>query len=474
MISRVIAAAERTNRASSSLPSFFSSWRMISMLASSPLYGTRAIDMAARDGELRIFTVAGEVSGDAIASRLMASLRILSPFPVRFAGVGGALMHKEGLKSLFPMEDISVMGLWELLPYLNKIRRRLKETVEAAISFQPHVVVTVDSKGFSFRFLRQLKARSDCKQSALHVHYVAPSFWAWKGGEARLKGLREFVDHLLCILPFEEEVCRANGLPATYVGHPMLEDHVHLNEEMDGSVAKWKVQRNGDGFRQEHGLSPGATVITLLPGSRLQEVKRMLPIFSKTVEQLKDTFTDLSTIIPLAPNRQVETYINREIQSWPVPNVLISGSSLSKKYDAFSASRAALCTSGTAVMELLLAGLPCVVAYRAHILTEWLIRYRTMLKCISLPNILLNSPIIPEVLFQECTPNNLSMALSNIMLDEAAHEQQRAAAMEVFELLWPSKGNPGSSLIQELGSSLPSCCPSMVAASTILHSVVKQ
>ncbi|KAH7688862.1 Glycosyl transferase family 19 protein [Dioscorea alata] len=210
--------------------------------------------MAARDGELRIFAVSGEVSGDAIASRLMSSLRILSPFPVRFAGVGGALMHKEGLESLFPMEDISVMGLWELLPYLNKIRKRLKETVEAAISFQPHVVVTVDSKGFSFRFLTQLK---DCEQNALRVHYVAPSFWAWKGGEARLKGLHEFVDHLLCILPFEEEVCRANGLPATYVGHPMLEDHAHLNEEMDSSVTKWKVQGNGEGFRQEHGLSPG-------------------------------------------------------------------------------------------------------------------------------------------------------------------------------------------------------------------------
>ncbi|KAJ0986765.1 hypothetical protein J5N97_005121 [Dioscorea zingiberensis] len=470
MISRGIVAAEKGNHAS--LWSF-SPWRMISVCASS-LRGSRAIDMAARDGELRVFAVAGEVSGDSIASRLMSSLRSLSPFPVRFAGVGGALMNKEGLKSLFPIEDISVMGLWELLPHLNKIRKRLKETVEEAILFQPHVVVTVDSKGFSFRFLRQLKARTTLEESALRVHYVAPSFWAWKGGETRLKGLHEIVDHMLCILPFEEEICRANGLAATYVGHPMLEDHAHLNGGLDAAITKWKVQGNGDGFRLEHGLSPGATVITLLPGSRLQEVKRMLPIFLKTVERLKDTFADLSTIIPIAPNHQVEMYINSEVQTWPVSNILVSGSSLSKKYDAFSASSAALCTSGTAVMELLLAGLPCVVAYRAHILTEWLIRYRTRLKYISLPNILLNSPIIPEVLFHECTSNSLSMALSNIMLDEAARELQQSSAAKVFELLWPPKGDVCSSLLKEPGSSVPNCCPSMLAASTILHSVEKQ
>ncbi|CAK9141524.1 unnamed protein product [Ilex paraguariensis] len=137
------------------------------------------------------------------------------------------MMSNQGLKSLFPMEDISVMEIWELLPHLNKLRVNLKQTMEAALLFKPHVVVTVDSKGFSFRFLKQLRARYD--QQALvclppHFHYSAPSFWAWKGGEKRLKALSEFIDHVFCILPFEEEVCKVHGLAATFVGHPMLED----------------------------------------------------------------------------------------------------------------------------------------------------------------------------------------------------------------------------------------------------------
>ncbi|RVX08424.1 putative lipid-A-disaccharide synthase, mitochondrial [Vitis vinifera] len=139
------------------------------------------IDMAAKDGELRVFIVSGEVSGDTIGSRLMASLKGISPFPIRFAGVGGPMMSKQGLKPLFPMEDIAM---------------RLKETIKAAFLFQPHVVLTIDSKGFSFRFLKQLRARYSQQGlvSPVHHHFVAPSFWAWKGGEARLKGLTEFVD----------------------------------------------------------------------------------------------------------------------------------------------------------------------------------------------------------------------------------------------------------------------------------------
>ncbi|KAA8550890.1 hypothetical protein F0562_002574 [Nyssa sinensis] len=231
------------------------------------------MDMAAKDGELRVFIVAGEVSGDTLGSRLMASLKKLSPCPVRFVGVGGSMMCKQGLKSLFPMEDIAVMGIWELLPHLNKFRVKLKETIEDALLFRPHVAVTVDSKGFSFRLLKQLRARYGEQGLVCPplFHYVAPSFWAWKGGEARLKGLSEFVDHVLCILPFEEEVCRLNGLAATFVGHPVLEDVLELNLGKDTAENEWKVGGNSEEFRSQYGIPSGATIITLLPGSRLQE-----------------------------------------------------------------------------------------------------------------------------------------------------------------------------------------------------------
>ncbi|GKD59829.1 probable lipid-A-disaccharide synthase, mitochondrial [Tanacetum coccineum] len=188
------------------------------------------VDLASKEGEMRIFLVAGEVSGDIIGSRLMSALKKLSPYPIRFAGVGGSMMEKHGLNSLFPIEDIAVMGIWELLPHLNKFQVRLKETVEVATLFRPHAVVTIDSKGFSFRLLKQLKA---------------PSFWAWKGGEARLNGLSEFIDHVLCILPFEEETCRSHGVAATFVGHPVLEDILDLSMVDVANGTGWVTGQNG-------------------------------------------------------------------------------------------------------------------------------------------------------------------------------------------------------------------------------------
>ncbi|KAK9133159.1 hypothetical protein Scep_012687 [Stephania cephalantha] len=459
------------------------------------------VEMAAKEGELRVFMVAGEVSGDAIASRLMSSLKKLSPLPPRFSGVGGSLMSKEGLQSLFPMEDIAVMGIWELLPHLYKIRTKLKMAIEAALLFQPHVVVTVDAKGFSFHFLRQLRAR--CKQrglaSALHFHYVAPSFWAWKGGEARLKGLKEFVDHLFCILPFEEEVCRRNGLAATFVGHPIVEDALDLNSALEGNSgipSEQMVQGDDEGVRKKYEPSSGGkplasqdtcfrysyvpyfcafsmlimaegALITLLPGSRLQEVSRMLPIFSKTVELLKDVVPDLMTVIPVAPNKHVENYVCRATQTWPVSNSLVLGASSHLKYNTFKASRAALCTSGTAALELQLARLPCVIAYRAHFLTELFIRYKAKIPYISLPNILLNSAVIPEVLFNACTPKNLAKSLLEVIRMQDIREKQMDAAAKVLQLLSPSERTAGLFGSQE--SRFRNYTPCMIAASTILH-----
>ncbi|KAI5565669.1 hypothetical protein BDE02_14G137500 [Populus trichocarpa] len=398
------------------------------------------VDMGDKDGELRVFMVAGEVSGDSIASRLMASLKKLSPLPIRFSGVGGPRMSKEGLESLFPMEDISVMGMWELLPHLNKFRVRLKETIEGAILFQPHVVVTVDSKGFSFRLLKQLRARYGWQElnGPLHFHYVAPSFWAWKGGEARLKGLANFVDHILCILPNEEAVCKLNGLDATFVGHPVLEDIFEFNLGKQASPHDLKIEGNSEDFRRKYALSSGAAVISLLPGSRLQE--------------------------------HVENYIDGVIRKWPVPAILIPGGHQHLKYDAFSASRIALCTSGTVAMELQLARLPCVVAYRAHILTEWYIQYKAKIPYISLPNILTDSAIIPEALFQACTPTNLASLLMKLMHNKRLQEEQIVAAENVIKLLFPSE-RIINNLEEQRGWKFPNCTPSMIASSTILSHV---
>ncbi|KAM3697086.1 hypothetical protein ACB098_06G087500 [Castanea mollissima] len=431
--------------------------------------GRSVLDMAAKDGELRVFIVSGEVSGDSIGSRLMVSLKKLCPLPIRFSGVGGSMMSRQGLISLFPMEDIAVMGIWELLPHLNKFRLRLKETMEAAFLFQPHVVVTVDSKGFSFRLLKQLRANYSQQglDGPVHFHYVAPSFWAWKGGEARLKGLAEFVDQVLCILPNEEEVCKSNGLAATFVGHPILEDLLELNLGKDTSPHEWKVERNFEDFRSKNGIPAEATVISLLPGSRLQEVTQMLSIFSNTMELLKDFFPELMSVIHVAPNQHVENYITGIVHKWPVPAILIPGGLPHLKYDAFSASRVALCTSGTVALEMQLARLPCVVAYRAHLLTEWFIRYKAKISYISLPNILLDSAIIPEALFQACTPSKLASLLMESIHNESLREEQIVAAEKVIRLLYPTERHIKSFLQPDFTD----FTPSIIAASTILYYV---
>ncbi|KAL9298857.1 putative lipid-A-disaccharide synthase [Arabidopsis thaliana] len=425
------------------------------------------IDKAAIDGELRVFIVSGEVSGDNIGSRLMSSLKKLSPLPIRFNGVGGSLMCKKGLNSLFPMEDLAVMGVWELLPHLYKFRVKLTETIDAAVKFKPHVVVTVDSKGFSFRLLKELRARY--KQQRLdncpvHFHYVAPSFWAWKGGESRLGGLSEFVDHLFCILPNEERVCREHEVEATFVGHPVLEDASEFNLVRTCKPQELKLE--GLSF-SEHSIPSDSTVISVLPGSRLQEVERMLPIFSKAMKLLKDPFPKLVTLIHVASNNQVDHYIGESLSEWPVPAILVPSGSTQLKYDAFGASQAALCTSGTVAVELQLAHLPSLVAYRAHFLTELLIRYKAKIPYISLPNILLDSPIIPEALFQACNPSNLASILERLLLDEKMRERQVVGAEKLIQLLHPSESRMGNS-IHCTGLESHRYTPSILAASTIL------
>lgn len=304
----------------------------------------------------------------------------------------------------------------------------------------------------------------------LHFHYVAPSFWAWKGGEARLKGLANFVDHILCILPNEEAVCKLNGLDATFVGHPVLEDIFEFNLGKQASPHDLKIEGNSEDFRRKYALSSGAAVISLLPGSRLQEVIRMLSIFAHTFDQLKDSIPELITVIHVAPNQHVENYIDGVIRKWPVPAILIPGGHQHLKYDAFSASRIALCTSGTVAMELQLARLPCVVAYRAHILTEWYIQYKAKIPYISLPNILTDSAIIPEALFQACTPTNLASLLMKLMHNKRLQEEQIVAAENVIKLLFPSE-RIINNLEEQMGWKFPNCTPSMIASSTILSHV---
>lgn len=276
------------------------------------------------------------------------------------------------------------------------------------------------------------------------------------------------MDHVFCILPNEEEVCKSNGLAATFVGHPILEDLLELNLVKDTSLDEWKVERDCEDFRSKNAIPRGATVISLLPGSRLQEVQQMFSIFAKTMELLKVSFPELISVIHVAPNQHVEKYITGIVHNWPVPAILLPGGLPDLKYDAFSASTVALCTSGTVALELQVARLPCVVAYRAHFLTQWIIRCKAKISYISLPNILLDSAIIPEALFEECRPTKLASMLSELIHNESLREKQNLAAEKVIKLLYPPDRVANSKLQQDSGLRFRDLPPSMIAASAIL------
>lgn len=358
-----------------------------------------------------IFIVSGEASGDNLAGRLMGALKRETGGRIRFVGVGGPQSASQGLVSLFPMSDLSVMGLAEVLPHLPRLIRRLNETTEAARRLRPDAIVTVDSPGFCLRLAHHLRG-----SGIPVIHYVAPQLWAWGPFRARKLGKR--VDHIMALLPFEVPFFAKYGIPCTYVGHPAVDAGVERGD--------------GPAFRARHGLSPDAPVLCALPGSRAGEVRRMLPVFGKTLMLLKETHPDLHVVIPVVDSA---AEIVRDItRDWPLPVVLVSD--MAERFDAFAASNAALTKSGTVTLELALAGVPMVVAYRVSAATAFLVRRMGVsVAHASLVNLLLGHEAVPEFLQENCTPERLAEAVDGILTSEPIRAGQRQAFKDVVKAL---------------------------------------
>ena len=357
-----------------------------------------------------IFLVAGEASGDNLAGRLMAALKRQTGKRVRFAGVGGPAMAREGLDSLFPMAELSLMGLAEVVPHLPRLLRRLRQTVAEIERLVPDAVVTVDSPDFSFRVARRIG-----HLGVPRVHYVAPHVWAWRPGRARQ--LAHCLDHLLALLPFEPRFFEGTGLPCSFVGHPVLEAGA---ERGDGAA-----------FRARHGIAPDATVVSVLPGSRHTEVRRLLPVFAQALRRLGRNRPELT--VAVATVEAVRDEVAAAVRAWPMPTIVVTEPE--DKYDAFAASQAAVAKSGTVTLELALAGVPMVVCYKVSPVTAFLARRLVSVDHVALVNLLSDRQVAPELLQEACTPHAIVEAVEPLLTDEAARAAQLSGFREVVARL---------------------------------------
>jgi lipid-A-disaccharide synthase len=350
-----------------------------------------------------IFIVAGEPSGDALGGALIAALRQRTGGSLRIAGIGGERMREQGLESLVPLGDLAIMGVAEVLPRAPVILRRVRETVAAIRAQRPDAVVTIDSSGFGWRVAHGLRRRGETLPL---IHYVAPMVWAWRAGRARR--MARWYDHLMTLLPFEPPYFERVGLSCSFVGHPVLECGA---EKGDG----WR-------FRAKHRLTPDDLLITVLPGSRSGEVRRLLPIFGVALNHLRDLIGPFRVVVPTVAT--VVATVAAGVSAWPGSAIIVQHPR--EKYDAFSASRAALAASGSVALELALARLPMVVAYRLNPLTEAFLDRVLKVRQVNLVNLLLGRPLVCELLGPNCTPERLAASLAELLGDErvrAAHRQ---------------------------------------------------
>jgi len=370
----------------------------------------------------RLYIVAGEASGDVLGARLIAALRDRAP-GLDFAGIGGERMAEQGVASLFPMRELSLMGLLEVLPNLRRLAQRMDQAEADILARRPELLVTIDAPSFTLRLAERVRPRG-----IRVVHYVAPQVWAWRPG--RVRKIARRVDRILALLPFEPPFFEAAGIPVSFVGHPVLESGADA-----GDAAR---------FRAAHGLGPTDRPVVVMPGSRRGEIRRLLGVFGEALRLTADTVPGLRPVLPVAA--QVAEAVRAGTADWPVRPILVTA--LAEKHDAYAAvaesGGAGLIKSGTSSLEMAVAGIPHVVGYRANPVTAEIVRRLLKVRYVSLVNLLAEREVAPERLQENCTPAQLAAVLVRLLEDPAAAAAQRAGFAEVRGLLRAPEGLPSA------------------------------
>lgn len=381
----------------------------------------------------RLFIVAGEASGDALGTRFVAQLRReLGERPLELGGVGGAALIAEGLVSAFPQEDIAVMGFGPVVARLPLLLRRMSDAARAAAAFEPDLMLTIDAPDFSLRVARKLRK---LKPSVPIAHWVCPSVWAWRQGRARR--MRPHVDRILALLPFEPAALARLGGPETvYVGHPLIERLQELRPGPDDAKSRADAQ---------------APLILVLPGSRRSEIRHLAPAFAETVAAVAATMPRARFVLPAVPH--LLAVITELVAGWPVKPEIVSGETA--KLAAFRQARAALAASGTVTLELALAQVPTVAAYRGAGWEAALARRLVKLPSVILPNLIIGESLVPEFIQDEAAPAALAQALLAVIPEGPARQRQLDGFAAVERDMRSAGPSPAANAVEAALALLP-------------------
>ena len=367
---------------------------------------------------MRVFVIAGEPSGDALGQAVMAGLKALVP-GVSFDGVGGPGMQSEGLVSRFDMQELSVMGIAEVLPKYFHLKRRIRELAHAVVNTRPDFLLTIDSPDFCLRVAKRVKASSTVRT----IHYVSPSVWAWR--PKRADKMAKFIDQVLAVLPFEPPHLERAGIACDFVGHPVAMTPQASPEDLGA-------------FRLRYGIEAETPVLLVLPGSRKGEIRRMAPVFGETVTQLARVQPELQVLTVAA--KGVADLVRAAAKDWDVPAHVVESEVVAEKRAAFAAADVALAASGTVSLELAAAGTPMVIAYKMNPISFQIIKSMALIDTVTLVNIITKRREVPEFLGPDCRPEALAPAVLGLV---DAPEAQATALRETMVAIGKGGEAPG-------------------------------
>ena len=367
-----------------------------------------------------IYFVAGEPSGDFIGSEIISELLKIYPSPSIY-GVGGQYMEKFSFKSLFPMSDLSVMGILPVLLRIRSLYKRINQVVEDILSKNPDIVILIDSPDFNQRVAKKLRKKSFKSKI---ICYVAPTVWAWR--QKRVKSMAKDFDHLLSILPFEDEFFSKNGLNTTYVGHPAIPLIKQSNEKI--FRLKYKINDN--------------PILIFLPGSRDSEIKRHVKPFKEAFSKIKETIPNLTLAIPINDKKK------HLISPYFKDAIIITDEE--EKLLLFKEADAACASSGTVTLELGLSLTPMVVIYKLDFITWAIVSRLARVKFVSLVNLVLNKPSVTELLQNKCSPNNITKSILELLTNQKTTSNQKKDLLEFKSVMEDGSMNPSKRAAQTI------------------------